>query len=381
VEERFEIAGADHLQLANGVRHLRPEVAVFTAMLAGLAGQQSGRLLSVVTIAQRKAIVRRFALLMSYLVDRRYRWGEECQAADGAPMPPTDQQPCHEPGLPSVRTSTLRWSWVASWPRPAGQSSHRQPVASCERPASVIFGDHPPPDPVPPLPEVLGHRARVIHDRIEDTRECKHRILINIPTNRLSHNATLAGLAREDAGNHASRRQIPASTAAQPIAAHRHCAPHFARQPYRAGQDDIYISAQVSCFTNGITPPLRDHPLSRSGDRARNGHERRLPGAACATHRHWRSPRGSGMAYHQPRPAANAPDRPMRNSFRRSRFPCPFSGRLRGCLTTSLGHSPTVAAPTAKRNPPAGVLRDPHPGIPTANEPQDARESRIRMPT
>lgn len=42
--------------------HLRPEEAVFEAMLAGFAGQQSGRLLSVVTIATREAIVRRFAL-------------------------------------------------------------------------------------------------------------------------------------------------------------------------------------------------------------------------------------------------------------------------------------------------------------------------------
>lgn len=134
MEERLDVAGAAHLQLTDGVRHLRPEEAVFEAMVAGFAGQQSGRLLSVVTIAQRDAIVRRFALFtgtwpwqwtasdiedwtsalrsapsprahstvrsyqnavalfMSYLTDRRYRWSEQCEARFGThPV-----QICHE---------------------------------------------------------------------------------------------------------------------------------------------------------------------------------------------------------------------------------------------------------------------------------------------
>jgi integrase/recombinase XerC len=138
VEQRLDIAGAAHLHLIDGVRHLRPEEAVVEAMLAGFAGQQSSRMLSVVTIAQREAIVRRFAvftgswpwewtatdvedwttalrsanghgsgprahstirgyqnclaLFMAYLTDRRYRWGEECQQRFGTyPV-----QICHE---------------------------------------------------------------------------------------------------------------------------------------------------------------------------------------------------------------------------------------------------------------------------------------------
>lgn len=132
--EPLDLAGAAHLELAGNVAHLRPEQAVFEAMLAGWCGQQSSRYLSLITISQREAVLRRFAgftgswpwewtagdmedwssalrsgpsprshatvryyqnsvaMFLAYLTDRRYGWGEECLRRFGThPV-----QVCHE---------------------------------------------------------------------------------------------------------------------------------------------------------------------------------------------------------------------------------------------------------------------------------------------
>ncbi|MCF7552662.1 tyrosine-type recombinase/integrase [Pseudonocardia sp. WMMC193] len=134
MQERLDVPGAAHRELDGNVTHLNPEHAVFEAMLAGWAGQQSARLLSMITIGQREGVLRRFAhftgswpwqwspgdvedwagalrsgpspcshstlryyqnsvaLFLSYLIDRRYGWSDECLQRFGThPV-----QICHE---------------------------------------------------------------------------------------------------------------------------------------------------------------------------------------------------------------------------------------------------------------------------------------------
>ena len=60
---RVDLAGAAHLELVSGVVRLRPEDAMFEAMLRGWRAQQAARGLREGTIAGRERLVRRFLLL------------------------------------------------------------------------------------------------------------------------------------------------------------------------------------------------------------------------------------------------------------------------------------------------------------------------------
>jgi site-specific recombinase XerD len=57
---RVDLAGAAHLEMVSGVVRLRPEDAMFEAMLRGWRAQQTGRGLREDTIAPRERLVRRF---------------------------------------------------------------------------------------------------------------------------------------------------------------------------------------------------------------------------------------------------------------------------------------------------------------------------------
>ena len=57
---RADLAGAAHLELVSGVVQLRPEDAMFEAMLSGWHAQQAARGLRDDTIAPRERLVRRF---------------------------------------------------------------------------------------------------------------------------------------------------------------------------------------------------------------------------------------------------------------------------------------------------------------------------------
>lgn len=59
--QRVDLTGAARLVLADGVTHLDPESAVFTAMLAGWERQQQSRFLRADTIGARLRLIRRFA--------------------------------------------------------------------------------------------------------------------------------------------------------------------------------------------------------------------------------------------------------------------------------------------------------------------------------
>ena len=132
-ERRRELAGSARLVMVRGAMLLRPEQAVFEAMLAGWRSQQRSRLLAELTVTWRERIVRRFtaftgelpwrwapgdveewtsellsgdghahstirsyqralASFLDYLTDARYGWAAECEARFGThPV-----QVCHE---------------------------------------------------------------------------------------------------------------------------------------------------------------------------------------------------------------------------------------------------------------------------------------------
>ena len=60
---RSELAGSAHLELVSGVAHLRPEDAMFEAMLRGWRAQQIARGLRSETIDSREQLVLRLSLI------------------------------------------------------------------------------------------------------------------------------------------------------------------------------------------------------------------------------------------------------------------------------------------------------------------------------
>src|SRR2546423_13767256 len=69
---RGDLAGAAHLQLASGVVQLRPEDAMFEAMLRGWRAQQTARGLREDTIAPRERLGRRF---LAFTNEDPWNWG------------------------------------------------------------------------------------------------------------------------------------------------------------------------------------------------------------------------------------------------------------------------------------------------------------------
>lgn len=132
---RGELAGSAHLELVSGVAQLRPEDAMFEAMVRGWRAQQNARGLRAETIEDRERLVRRFLeatneypwnwgpahmeewtlslsgehhlalstirsyqvdlrLFNEYICDGRYGWAAACEAAFGEGVHPVAI--CHE---------------------------------------------------------------------------------------------------------------------------------------------------------------------------------------------------------------------------------------------------------------------------------------------
>jgi len=130
-----ELAGSAHLELVSGVAQLRPEDAMFEAMVRGWRAQQTARGLRAETIEDRERLVRRFLeatneypwnwgpahmedwtlslsgehhlalstirsyqvdlrLFSEYICDGRYGWAAACEAAFGEGVHPVAI--CHE---------------------------------------------------------------------------------------------------------------------------------------------------------------------------------------------------------------------------------------------------------------------------------------------
>src|SRR6266566_3702094 len=88
---RADLAGAARLELVSGVVQLRPEDAMFEAMLSGWRAQQAARGLREDTVVLRERLVRQFT---EFLVDGRYGWAAACEEAFGPGQHPVVI--CHE---------------------------------------------------------------------------------------------------------------------------------------------------------------------------------------------------------------------------------------------------------------------------------------------
>src|SRR5258708_19338077 len=120
---RAELAGTAHLELVSGVVQLRPEDAMFEAMLSGWRAQQAARGLREDTIAPRERLVRRFGDFTS-----EYPWAWSPGHMDEWSLHPMAGQHLAPSPLPSSqgtlpRVSRFLWEGRTGWGRPLGRRS------------------------------------------------------------------------------------------------------------------------------------------------------------------------------------------------------------------------------------------------------------------
>ncbi|MFD3524854.1 hypothetical protein [Streptomyces sp. NPDC058653] len=65
MQRTVDLAGAAHLELISGVVHMRPEDAMFDAMVRGWRNQQLARNLRAKTISDREKLIRRFLMFVN----------------------------------------------------------------------------------------------------------------------------------------------------------------------------------------------------------------------------------------------------------------------------------------------------------------------------
>src|SRR6266540_5032234 len=128
---RGDLAGAAHLELVSGVVQLRPEDAVFEAMLRGWRAQQAARGLREDTIGARERLMRRFSEFTN-----EYPWNWEPSHVDEWSLFLTAEQHLAPSTIRTYQTDLRlfneylcdgRYGWVAACKREFGPQAH--PVA------------------------------------------------------------------------------------------------------------------------------------------------------------------------------------------------------------------------------------------------------------
>jgi len=128
---RGDLAGAAHLELVSGVVQLRPEDAVFEAMLRGWRAQQAARGLREDTIGARERLMRRFCEFTN-----EYPWNWEPSHVDEWSLSLTAEQHLAPSTIRTYQTDLRlfneylcdgRYGWVAACTREFGPQAH--PVA------------------------------------------------------------------------------------------------------------------------------------------------------------------------------------------------------------------------------------------------------------
>ena len=105
-QRKVALAGAAHLELVSGVAQLRPEDAMFDAMLRGWRAQQKSRGLKDETIGDRERLIRRFC---EFTNEYPWQWtpghmDEWSASPDGREAPGA----VHDPRLPGRRAAVHR---------------------------------------------------------------------------------------------------------------------------------------------------------------------------------------------------------------------------------------------------------------------------------
>ncbi|MDN5759298.1 MAG: site-specific integrase [Tomitella sp.] len=129
---RGDLAGAAHLELVSGVVQLRPEDAVFEAMMRGFRAQQAARGLREETIATRELLVKRF---MAFTNEYPWLWTagqvdewSQSLTAERHLAPSTIRQ--YQGGL-RLFTDYLtdpRYGWVRECEKEFGPGAHPVPI-------------------------------------------------------------------------------------------------------------------------------------------------------------------------------------------------------------------------------------------------------------
>ncbi len=130
---RVDLAGAAHLEMVSGVVQLRPEDAMFEAMLRGWRAQQAARGLREDTIAPRERLVRRF---LGFTNEYPWRWtashvddwslsmtSERCLAPSTIRGYQTDLRLFTE-----FLADNARYGWVSACEREFGTGVHPVPI-------------------------------------------------------------------------------------------------------------------------------------------------------------------------------------------------------------------------------------------------------------
>ncbi len=129
---RGDLAGAAHLELVSGVVQLRPEDAVFEAMLRGWRAQQAARGLREDTIAPRERLVRRF---LAFTNEYPWSWGSahveewtQSLMAEQRLAPSTIRGYQTDLRLFSEYLCDGRYGWAAACEKEFGPGAHPVPV-------------------------------------------------------------------------------------------------------------------------------------------------------------------------------------------------------------------------------------------------------------
>jgi integrase/recombinase XerC len=129
---RGDLAGAAHLELVSGVVQLRPEDAMFEAMLRGWRAQQTARGLREDTIAPRERLVRRF---LAFADEYPWNWGSsqveewtQSLVAERRLAPSTIRGYQTDLRLFSEYLCDGRYGWAAACEGEFGPGAHPVPV-------------------------------------------------------------------------------------------------------------------------------------------------------------------------------------------------------------------------------------------------------------
>jgi integrase len=176
---RGELAGAAHLELVSGVLQLRPEDAVFEAMLRGWKARQVARGLREGTIAPRERLVRRF---LEFTNEYPWSWGpshvdERTQAlTSGRRLAPSAIRG-YQTGLRlfSEYLCDGRYGWAAACEKEFGQGAHPVPVCHERNTIARLYGYEGNPEARPFTREELQRFLDYADDQVDRAASAKRK--------------------------------------------------------------------------------------------------------------------------------------------------------------------------------------------------------------
>ena len=176
---RGDLAGAAHLELVSGVLQLRPEDAMFEAMLRGWKAQQVARGLREDTIAPRERLVRRF---LEFTNEYPWSWGpshvdEWTQAlvSERRLAPSTIRGYQMDLRLFSEYLCDGRYGWAAACEKEFGHGSHPVPVCHEWNTIAHLYGYEGNPEARPFTREELQRFLDYADDQVDRAVHAKRK--------------------------------------------------------------------------------------------------------------------------------------------------------------------------------------------------------------